>query len=220
MNKKGVKIFAILLVVLIVALLFGTIIRKAIIISDLNEKVIQQNAKNNIYVKFQTANINEEIYKKDNIVKTILEDKENQKKVTKITNGTTRMQYTESAIENTLSTYEDTTNYGDVISNYVSTNILGVMEKISFIITSKISTQNEEDKECYVISNNNNPNSFKPEGRKDLEVYIEKETGLPIKSIETYDDGQEIITTYEYAFDIVTDDDVQPLDNSKFVSEQ
>lgn len=219
MNKKGVKIFAILLVVLIVALLFGTIIRKAIIISDLNEKVIQQNAKNNIYVKFQTANINEEIYKKDNIVKTILEDKENQKKVTKITNGTTRMQYTESATENTLSTYEDTTNYGDVISNYVSTNILGVMEKISFIITSKISTQNEEDKECYVISNNNNPNSFKPEGRKDLEVYIEKETGLPIKSIETYDDGQEIITTYEYAFDIVTDDDVQPLDNSKFVSE-
>ena len=156
MNKKGVKIFAILLVVLIVALLFGTIIRKAIIISDLNEKVIQQNAKNNIYVKFQTANINEEIYKKDNIVKTILEDKENQKKVTKITNGTTRMQYTESATENTLSTYEDTTNYGDVISNYVSTNILGVMEKISFIITSKISTQNEEDKECYVISNNNN----------------------------------------------------------------
>lgn len=219
MNKKGVKIFAILLVVLIVALLFGTIIRKAIIISDLNEKVIQQNAKNNIYVKFQTANINEEIYKKDNIVKTILEDKENQKKVTKITNGTTRMQYTESATENTLSTYEDTTNYGDVISNYVSTNILGVMEKISFIITSKISTQNEEDKECYVISNNNNPNSFKTEGRKDLEVYIEKETGLPIKSIETYDDGQEIITTYEYAFDIVTDDDVQPLDNSKFVSE-
>ena len=219
MNKKGVKIFAILLVVLIVALLFGTIIRKAIIISDLNEKVIQQNAKNNIYVKFQTANINEEIYKKDNIVKTILEDKENQKKVTKITNGTTRMQYTESTTENTLSTYEDTTNYGDVISNYVSTNILGVMEKISFIITSKISTQNEEDKECYVISNNNNPNSFKPEGRKDLEVYIEKETGLPIKSIETYDDGQEIITTYEYAFDIVTDDDVQPLDNSKFVSE-
>lgn len=219
MNKKGVKIFAILLVVLIVALLFGTIIRKAIIISDLNEKVIQQNAKNNIYVKFQTANINEEIYKKDNIVKTILEDKENQKKVTKITNGTTRMQYTESATENTLSTYEDTTNYGDVISNYVSTNILGVMEKISFIITSKISTQNEEDKECYVISNNNNPNSFKPEGRKDLEVYIEKETGLPIKSIETYDDGQEIITTYEYAFDIVTDDEVQPLDNSKFVSE-
>lgn len=220
MNKKGVKIFAILLVVLIVALLFGTIIRKAIIISDLNEKVIQQNAKNNIYVKFQTANINEEIYKKDNIVKTILEDKENQKKVTKITNGTTRMQYTESATENTLSTYEDTTNYGYVISNYVSTNILGVMEKISFIITSKISTQNEEDKECYVISNNNNPNSFKPEGRKDLAVYIEKETGLPIKSIETYDDGQEIITTYEYAFDIVTDDDVQPLDNSKFVSEQ
>lgn len=220
MNKKGVKIFAILLVVLIVALLFGTIIRKAIIISDLNEKVIQQNAKNNIYVKFQTANINEEIYKKDNIVKTILEDKENQKKVTKITNGTTRMQYTESATENTLSTYEDTTNYGDVISNYVSTNILGVMEKISFIITSKISTQNEEDKECYVISNNNNPNSFKPEGIKDLAVYIEKETGLPIKSIETYDDGQEIITTYEYAFDIVTDDDVQPLDNSKFVSEQ
>lgn len=220
MNKKGVKIFAILLVVLIVALLFGTIIRKAIIISDLNEKVIQQNAKNNIYVKFQTANINEEIYKKDNIVKTILEDKENQKKVTKITNGTTRMQYTESATENTLSTYEDTTNYGDVISNYVSTNILGVMEKISFIITSKISTQKEEDKECYVISNNNNPNSFKPEGRKDLAVYIEKETGLPIKSIETYDDGQEIITTYEYAFDIVTDDDVQPLDNSKFVSEQ
>lgn len=219
MNKKGVKIFAILLVVLIVALLFGINIRKAIIISDLNEKVIQQNAKNNIYVKFQTANINEEIYKKDNIVKTILEDKENQKKVTKITNGTTRMQYTESATENTLSTYEDTTNYGDVISNYVSTNILGVMEKISFIITSKISTQNEEDKECYVISNNNNPNSFKPEGRKDLEVYIEKETGLPIKSIETYDDGQEIITTYEYAFDIVTDDDVQPLDNSKFVSE-
>ena len=129
------------------------------------------------------------------------------------------MQYTESATDNTLSTYEDTTNYGDVISNYVSTNILGVMEKISFIITSKISTQNEEDKECYVISNNNNPNSFKPEGRKDLEVYIEKETGLPIKSIETYDDGQEIITTYEYAFDIVTDDDVQPLDNSKFVSE-
>ena len=47
-----------------------------------------------------------------------------------------------------------------------------------------------------------------PTDCENMKVYVEKETGLPIKHIVDYKDREEIYT-YEYAFGIVKDADIQ-----------
>lgn len=218
MEKKKGKILPIILIIVLIAILIllTITIRKIIIINDLNEKVIAQNSKTNIFMKSHSDSLEEEIYKKDNVVKAIFDNKETQIKTTQITNNTTRLLYTESNSEKTLESYSDTTNYGNIIPN--SVNTLGFLNSITFSISSNIYTDTFNGKECYVLINNKNPNWFIPQECKDLKIYIEKESGLPLKTIEVYDNGQEKTTTYEYFFDVVTDDDVKPLDNSQYIS--
>ena len=73
-------------------------------------------------------------------------------------------------------------------------------------------------KECYEISTMYNPNYIYDENSKDLKIYIEKDSGLPVKVVETIEEnGEKIQNTiaYEYAFDCVTDEDIaEPEDRS------
>ena len=46
------------------------------------------------------------------------------------------------------------------------------------------------------------------EGTKEMQAYVEKETGLPVKTVELIEkDGKTVenVVTYEYKFDVVTD---------------
>lgn len=100
-SMKTKKIWLILsLILLIVIILFIVLTaRKFIIIGDLEEKVNQQNARNNIYVKVDTSDISGEIFKKDDTIKAILNYKDSDTKVIQVASGTTRTVYTESNAE-------------------------------------------------------------------------------------------------------------------------
>ena len=51
-------------------------------------------------------------------------------------------------------------------------------------------------------------------------VYIEKDTGLPVKYEQTLEDGRVITTTYEFAFGVVTDEDMEMPDISEYDIEE
>ena len=57
-----------------------------------------------------------------------------------------------------------------------------------------------------------------------LTIYLNKETGLAVKTIETVkkEDGttEEWVTTYEQKFDVVTDDDMKEPDTLEFTIQE
>lgn len=72
---------------------------------------------------------------------------------------------------------------------------------------SKICTKNEDGKEYYVISGFNS--NIMPTVGNHAEVYIDKETGLIEKIVETGKDGNEVqTTTYKYEFNNVKTTDL------------
>ena len=227
-SMKTKKIWLILsLILLIVIILFIVLTaRKFIIIGDLEEKVNQQNARNNIYVKVDTSDISGEIFKKDDTIKAILNYKDSDTKVIQVASGTTRTVYTESNAESDAEDSADSntekkayvneneTLNTNVISNAVATD--GFWSKLNFSLLSHITTELLEDTEYYVLENKHNSNFMLPVNCDNLKVYIEKETGLIWKEVLIFEDGTEETTTYEYSFDTVTDDDIQVPDITEY----
>lgn len=227
-SMKTKKIWLILsLILLIVIILFIVLTaRKFIIIGDLEEKVNQQNARNNIYVKVDTSDISGEIFKKDDTIKAILNYKDSDTKVIQVASGITRTVYTESNAESDAEDSADSntekkayvneneTLNTNVISNAVATD--GFWSKLNFSLLSHITTELIEDTEYYVLENKHNSNFMLPVNCDNLKVYIEKETGLIWKEVLIFEDGTEETTTYEYSFDTVTDDDIQVPDITEY----
>ena len=180
--KKYTKI---ILLILLVALIFfvSNTIRKIVIFGELEDKIVKLNTKDNIYCKMESGTQVVEIYKKDKQVKINLTDKRtNEKQVT----------------------YDDENT--NVIVNYAEH--LNFFERIKSSITASIITEKVDDKNCYVISDKNNINWAVPSDCKDMKIYVEKETGLPIKHIVEYKEKEEVCT-YEYSFDSVTDEEMR-----------
>ena len=123
------------------------------------------------------------MYKKDNQVKMNLTDKKTNEKQVIYDNRDT-----------------------NIIVNYAEHYTF--FERIKSGITARITTEKVDDKICYVISDKGNINWAVPEECRDIRIYVEKETGLPIKYIVEYKDKEEVYT-YEYSFDIVTDEDMK-----------
>ena len=184
MKNKYVKI--ILVVLLIALILFiSNIIRKIAIFSELEDKVNALNARDNIYLKSESDTEIFEQYKKDGQIKFRLTNKKtNEVKVT----------------------YGDINDYKDTIINYAEH--LSLFEKIKSGITAHISTEILNGKKYYVISDMSNINWAVTQDIKNIKIYVEKETGLLIKYIATYEEREKIYT-YEYLFDTVTDVDMQ-----------
>ena len=185
MKKESKKILLVLLVILIIIVLFFIIntIRKISILGDLENKVISLNARDNIYSKMESNYEISEMYKKDNIVKISLTKKDTNDNQVVLGN---------------------TETYKNIIVNYAEH--LNFFEKLKSGITSSISKEEIDGKICYVISDKGNINWSVPTDCENMKVYVEKETGLPIKHIVDYKDREEI---YEYAFGIVKDADIQ-----------
>ena len=69
-----------------------------------------------------------------------------------------------------------------------------------------------DGKEFYEVSGKYSPSTLYSENTEKISVYVEKETGLTIKKVEIINEnGQKVenITTFEYKFDSVTDEDVK-----------
>jgi len=215
--KKILKAVLILIVIALVAFSIH-VIRNMIILNSLDEKVKEQeNNNNNIYgeiisnsstIEKQTA----KMYLKDNVLKQEVETKTkdgNKVKLIQITYPNERKIFMyNNENEKTVQMYEEESNINNttIIMNYAES--IALSEKIVNSIVTKIKTEELDGKECYVIHGLHNGNIMYEAGIEKVVVYIEKETGLPLKRLDIAKE-KEFIITYEYKFDVVTDEDMK-----------
>ncbi len=196
-------------------------IRKFVIYTNLNYLNKEQQNIGNIYCKFTTEGQIIETYTKGNIKKSVL--KNNSKIITQITKPDYWIVYEDDGVNKTRTKQfpKKTETYivsesENKIPNYADFTIL--FEKIWSSICSSIRTETVDGQDYYVISGHN-VNFVYLENTKNVKVYINKNTGLAYKKIETIKENGNIrdkISTFEYKFNVVTDEDVAELDEQEY----
>lgn len=191
MNKKKIILVVLFIILLI---LIAIILRKYIIINNLQEKVKTYIASTNYNVK-STKNENGAIFtydysKKDN--KTAYFIKNNDSELLIYDNGNGINCYTQVG-ENKILTHEEQLPNGGIV-NFLNTGYNGFQTFINMIKTNIKSTQ-INGKDCYLIKNYAD--------LENVEIYIEKETGLCIQYIET---NTKTTVNYSYEFNNVKDE--------------
>ncbi len=207
------KIVIILLIVLIIALVIfiGNTTRKIIIIKDLQNKVAEYEKKENIYVKVDGSSAIAEKFIKDGIEKDIMKKKDNTVTMIQMIKEHERRMYTIAGEQKNLTISKEEKN--DLASKVISfVNTVTWKDLIHDSIVSKIYTEKVGEYECYVIDSMKNTNAIYSDGTMSLKMYLNKETGLAVKVIETIKDEngsiKENITTYIQKFDVVIDEDM------------
>ena len=221
MKEKKIKIWKILLgvIVLIFFLFVIFLTRKMIILSSLENKLAGYQEKNNIYVKTEITdsenNTTFEKYYKDGIEKDVLSIPNREEKITQYLYDNERKLYVEKGDKKTVTTTEKPEEIvASVLVSYTSYE--NFWQLLFNSITSSITTAQLDGKECYVISSSYNLN-FIYEGDSDtVKVYIDKETGLALKCEEVNNNR---ITKYQYSFDTVQDEDLKEPDMEQYTKE-
>lgn len=207
--KKILKILGIIMAILIVLVLIHTI-RNYIIITDLQNKILQYSDSSNCYIKSVATEDNGNIiisehYKKDNRQVAFLEKNMDGEisKVSVYDNG-----------KRTDMFWEDKDDkIAQLDSGTIVINICNGLETTSkwqtffSCIISSIKSVNYNGKDCYVINGFMSLTSFDGE-----ELYIEKDTGLQVKSVI-----EGTSTEKEYKFDGVDDSVFVEPDISQYV---
>lgn len=199
MSKKKILLLILLIVLVILIAFLVVTFRKFIIVKNMQSKIAMKEQNSNYYRKTTTTGEQgetiTEAYVKDNkkfvSIKKISNDKE--EKILLYDNGTTINVYREIGDEKTFIP----NGSSEIVLNL--TNWLETFNDYhTFIccIKAKITETVYEGKECYVIKNFEEPNL-----KEEKELYIEKETGLCLKS--TIMNQTSII---EYEFDNVSDE--------------
>lgn len=230
MEKKKmslVKILVLMLILIILIFVFITL-RNFIIIANLNSTVSKQIANTNVAVKNDNETNYIESYRKGDITKYVVHRKnDTSTTLTQITTPTKRLLYTDNNGTKRMYMYpgdgenEFFNENQNIIPNYART--VTWFEKLLMSMTTRITSQNLDGKEYYVLSGFGNPNYIYDENTISLEIYIEKETGLTQKVVESIKKDKDIVQkliTYEYEFNHVTDEDVAELDSSEYVLEE
>jgi len=225
-KKKSRKVWKIILMVIaiILILVIAFIIRKAVIISNLESKVQEYIGSNNYYVKVENIQGSiGETYKKDDKYLT---------KINVTTQGENRvlMNYCNGE---TINTYIETDDNKIAIlgSNGLPSpiqivNWLHTDNSLQLIFMSLVSSVKSEEyngKECYRISNFYSSDILYSENEST--AYIDKETGLVVKMTNgTFTDSNgnstKIVTEYEYSFNTVTDSDLIEPDISQYTIQE
>ena len=240
MEKKKMKLWKKILIVvlIIVAIIIINLVRKTIILADLDQKVSDyENNSTNIHIKtiYNFIDYYSEIERfiKNDVEKLIVQRTEpngNQTKITQITYPNERKLYTETADTKVMYTYEEEapkrgyhieesvpSSYASIMNFAYSTNLA---ERIMNAFVTKISSVRVNGKECYELSSLHNSNFIYLENTKEMSVYVEKETGLPVAVIEKIiEDGTEKqnTTTYAIEFGTVIDEDIAEPNSAEYV---
>ena len=200
-TKKVLKIIGIVMAILIILILIYTI-RNYIIITDLQSKISNYQDSKNYHIKSVansndgTTNIKMDYYRKDNKQVIFIERNANGEsvKLSMYDNGERVDTFTD-----TQDTKTAKLNSGELITvniyNYLETD--NKWQTLLGCITAKIKSTNLNGKECYIVKGFLSSTSLTSEG---AETYIDKETGLFLKTTET-----EIITERDYEFYNVED---------------
>ena len=199
--KKVLKIIGIVMAILIILILIYTI-RNYIIITDLQSKILNYQDSKNYHIKSVansndgTTNIKMDYYRKDNKQVIFIERNANGEsvKLSMYDNGERVDTFTETQNTKTVKL-----NSGELMTvniyNYLETD--NKWQTLLGCITAKIKSTNLNEKECYIVKDFLSSTSLTSEG---AETYIDKETGLFLKTTEA-----EIITERDYEFHNVED---------------
>ena len=218
-KKKLWKQIIILIILLILLVLIIITSRKAVIISSLENKLQEYQQQNNIYSKTTFESQvdtsmskvkNYEIYYKDGVEKDVITSADNNTKIIQYVYEDKVRIYSEKNgnIEFEKENDDGWTNRLILSSATSSDNLFDLF--YNSIVTS-IKTENLDGTDCYVLTSKYNSDWVYDENCKEIQVYVEKETGLvkQVKNILEVD-GQvkEDIRTAEYSFGTVTDADI------------
>lgn len=227
MWKMKVKTWqAIVITVLVLETAFliwaGNLMRKAMVIDELNAQIEGQNNYPYIYSKRETSEMIIEQWQKLEKRKLVSTSKKEDKKQTILISGQKGQAagrdvkgdikwYIEENGKKTVRTSKSTTLSGAVVDNYFLYSAGGIMGTIQYAHNAKVTTQKVDGKACYVVTIYpqkqdiaDYPRVRLEETAKKVKLYYEKERGLPLKAEVEYDDNTEIVT-YDYVFDSVDD---------------
>lgn len=180
MSKKKIVLSIVILLLVMVMLFMAITFRKFMIVKDLQNKIAMKAQAPNFYRKAVTTGENSEVvtegYRKGDkkfvTIKRTMNGEE--MKISLYDNGTTINVYTETADKKTVKPNGSSELVFD-LSNRLET--FNDCHTFICCIKAKISTTTYDGKECYIIKNFEEPNI-----NEENEFYIEKETGLILKS--------------------------------------
>lgn len=209
--KKVLKILGIIVVILIILLLIYTI-RNYVIIRNLQNKFSQYSNSSNYYIKSVSTDrdgtiVTTEYYQKDNKQALFLEKNLNGElsKISMYNNGERTDIFWENE-ENKTAQLDSGTTISMDIYNYLETD--NNWQTFLGCLTSRIKSTNYNGKDCYLINGFMSSTSLTSE---DAEIYIDKETGLFVKTNESG-----IVNEREYEFDKVDDSIFEEPDISQY----
>lgn len=199
MSKKKIVLSIVILLLVMVMLFMAITFRKFMIVKDLQNKIAMKAQAPNFYRKAVTTGENSEVvtegYRKGDkkfvTIKRTMNGEE--MKISLYDNGTTINVYTETSDKKTVKPNGSSELVFD-LSNRLET--FNDCHTFICCIKAKISTTTYDGKECYIIKNFEEPNI-----NEENEFYIEKETGLILKSTIMNQ-----TSVMEYKFDNVTDE--------------
>lgn len=201
MNKKRIlKIIGIVLLIIIVVVLIHTI-RNYIIITDLQNKVSKYTGSTNFYTKsISTENgtkVTIEYYKKDQkeVLKLERDLEGKTAKVTNYNNGERIDTFWDNEEGKTAKLNNSTSFMQINIYNFLETD--NKWQTFLGSITAQIKSVECSGKQCYEVKGFLSTTSLT---EKDSKVYIEKDTGLYVKTI-----GNNRTMEREYEFNNVDD---------------
>ena len=200
MKKKILKIIGVILLIVIAIFLIHTI-RNYVIISDLQNKISKYANSTNYRTKSVTTEndglvVTMEYYKKDNKEVVFLERMANNEvtKISMYSNGERTDVFTETK-DSKVAQLNSGTIMSLGIYNHLEND--SKWQTILGCISAKIKSVDYKGKECYIVKEFMSSTSLTSEG---VETYIDKETGLFVKSIDAG-----IVNEREYEFNTVDD---------------
>lgn len=198
--KNVLKIALIVIAILLVILIIHTI-RNYVIVTDLQNKIAEYNDSTNYHIKSVVTENNGTIvkmdyYKKDDKQVVFMERMANNE-VTKISmynNGERTDTFTETK-DSKIAQLNSGTIMSVGIYNHLEND--SKWQTILGCISAKIKSVDYNGKECYIVKEFMSSTSLTFKG---AETYIDKETGIFVKSIEAG-----IVNEREYEFNTVDD---------------
>lgn len=196
-------------------------IRKFVIYTNLNYLNKEKQSIGNIYTKITVGQDTVEKYRKGDIEKLVA--KKYGKIITQVMNSEYWIVYTDDGVNKTRTEKQQKKSERAVMLEPENTILnfayfTTLPEKIWSSICSHITTETIDGQEYYVVSGRN-VNFIYSERTKNIKAYINKNTGLIYKVVETINENGNIrdeIAIYEYKFNVVTDEDVAELDEQEY----
>lgn len=198
--KNVLKIALIVIAILLVILIIHTI-RNYVIVTDLQNKIAEYNGSTNYHIKSVATENNGTIvkmdyYKKDGKQVVFMERNVNNEitRISMYNNGERTDTFTETK-DSKIAQLNSGTIMSVGIYNHLESD--SKWQTILGCINAKIKSVDYNGKECYIVKEFMSSISLTSEG---AETYIDKETGLFVKSTEA-----DIVNERSYEFNMVDD---------------